>query len=107
MGLQNQIFRFGLTKYMWIYFKRPKSTWRVTFLGNRFQFFPILQSEMMIDADLIPLLYNLELISIFFPNSGHRIKLLFGHVCPVQWSYLSLILYGTTKFYSTFLFGLI
>ena len=30
-----------------------------------FSCFLNLQSEMMIDADLIPLLYNLELISIF------------------------------------------
>ena len=70
LGLQNQIFRFGLTKYVWICFERPKSKWRVTFFIIFFRelFFSCflnLQWEMMIDADLIPLLYNLELISIF------------------------------------------
>ena len=30
-GSPNQIFRFGLTKYIWICSKSPKSTWRVTF----------------------------------------------------------------------------
>ena len=70
LGLQNQIFRFGLTKYMWICFERPRSKWRVTFFIIFFRelFFSCflnLQWEMMIDADIIPPLYNLELISIF------------------------------------------
>ena len=50
-------------------FERPKSTRRLTFssfFGELFfSCFLNLQSEMMIDADLYPLSYNLELISIF------------------------------------------
>ena len=45
--------------------KGPNQHGESLFWGIVFSCFPILQSEMMIDADLIPLLYNLELISIF------------------------------------------
>ena len=48
------------------------------FWGIVFSCFSNLHSEIMTDADLIPLLYNLELISIFSPNKGERtIKLSF------------------------------
>ena len=90
LGLQNQIFCLGSqTKdgFGWFFKEAPNQHDRSLFFILFFwemglSCFPNHQSEIMIDADLVTLLYNLELgFPFFFPDKPNKGGLLSLH-CP-------------------------